>query len=244
MIVLAFLEHEFEVRLRDSGNSNYLTNKGLLGFLEDIGGIHSNQAGLGMNQIEETRLSWVLLGWKVKIFTRPIYSSCIRIKTWASHTEKFHTYRDFEVYDEKGNPLAIATSKWVLVNIDTGKLTKIEDSWIEKYEPEDKHVFDTIELEKLQEPDSFSKEYLYTVQRCNIDINKHMHNLDYLDLAYEALPEEVYENNDFTSIEIMYKKQIRYSDTIRCLYSQEGNCHIVTLKSNDLKNLHAIIRLQ
>lgn len=247
MINLAFLEQEYEIRLNNTGNSEYLSNKGFLSLLEDIGGIHSNIAGLGMNQIKETRLSWVLLGWKVEIFSRPRYATKVKIKTWASHTEKFHTYRDFEVFDETGKKIAIATSKWVLVNIDTGKLTKIEDTWIQKYAPEDVHVFETIELDKLIDPENYSSEYVYTIRRADIDVNQHMHNLNYLDLAYEVLPEDIYENHDFTHIEIMYKKQVRYGDTVKCLYSKESSLgkdtHIIAIKSEDLKNLHAMIRL-
>lgn len=244
MIDLAFLEHDFEVRFRDVGNSNVLTNMGLLGFLEDIGGIHSNLVGLGMNDIEKTRSSWVLLGWKVKIFDRPLYGSKVKVKTWASHTEKFHTYRDFEVFDEAGNRIAIATSKWVLVNIDTGKIARIEDKWINLYEPEDVHVFTPMELPRLKESASFLSSFSYTVKRADIDINNHMHNLFYLDLAYEALPEEIYRNIDFKNIDILYKKQIRYGDTINCLYSMEDNIHTICIKSQDLKELHAIIQLR
>ena len=53
------------------------------------------------------------------------------------------------------------------------------------------------EFKKLKEPTAFSNEYTYTTQRRDIDVNKHMHNLNYLDLAYEALPEEVYFNQEF-----------------------------------------------
>ena len=44
--------------------------------------------------------------------------------------------------------------------------------------------------EILHEPESSSNIYNYTVSRRDIDINHHMHNLCYLDLAYETLPKE------------------------------------------------------
>ena len=49
------------------------------------------------------------------------------------------------------------------------------------------------EIEKINMPDNFDTTMEYTVKRRDIDLNFHMHNLYYLDLAYEVLPEEVYE---------------------------------------------------
>ena len=70
-----------------------------------------------------------------------------------------------------------------------------------------------------------------------------MHNLNYLDLAYEALPEEVYFNQEFNNIEIMYKTAIKLGDISKCLYSFEDNKHIVCIKSPDNTILHCIINL-
>ena len=39
---MATFEHKFEIGFRDVGKSNKITNKGLLGYLEDTAGMHSN----------------------------------------------------------------------------------------------------------------------------------------------------------------------------------------------------------
>ncbi len=48
--------------------------------------------------------------------------------------------------------------------------------------------------------------------RKDIDINKHMHNLYYLDLAYEALPDEIYNKRPFDYVRITYKKEIKLGE--------------------------------
>ncbi len=40
------VEREYYVRLSDIGKENKITNKALLGIFEDVGGAHSNIAGL------------------------------------------------------------------------------------------------------------------------------------------------------------------------------------------------------
>lgn len=239
---MAFFEQEFKISLRDVGISNEITNKAILGYFEDIGGFHSDTVGFGLKQIEQTHLTWVLLHWKIQILKRPQYGDVIKIRTWSRASFKFHCYRDFEMYDENGNLLVIATSKWALVHIEKG-LQKLTDDIITPYKSESKSVFPLLEVEKLKEPVSYSSTYACRVLRSNIDVNRHMHNLCYLDLAYETLPIDIYQSTDFSCIEIMYKKEAKLGDSLLCLYEKVGNTYYITIKSEDEKQLHAIVKL-
>lgn len=242
--ITMIVEQDYRIKLSEIGKENKITNKAILGDLEDIGGIHSNIAGYGILDIPQTKLSWVLLDWKLKIIIRPKYSEKIKIKTWSKNAIKFYTYRDFEVYDENGQVIAIATSKWVLLDIDKEKIVKISDEVLNKYEPElEKSVFDISEIEKLQEPENYISEVEYTVKKSDIDVNNHMHNLNYLELANEALPEDVYNEQELNNVRINYKKEIKLGETVKCKYSFENNTHIIVIKSKDEKVIHAIIKL-
>lgn len=243
MIFLAVIEHDFKIGFRDINNFSFLSIKGLLGFLEEAGGIHSDLAGYGYNDIEKTKSTWILLAWKAHILKHSKYSEVLTVKTWARSTSKFHTCRDFEVFDVHNELVAIASSKWVFVNTETGKIQRISDDVLAQYAPEEKHVFD-IDMEKLVEPSKYIHEYNYNVRRCDIDANNHMHNLYYIDLAFETLPQEVYLSNTFSDIEVMYKKSALLGEELKCLYSFENDTHVVTIKSNDEKDLHAIIHLK
>lgn len=241
---MAIFEHKFEIGFRDVGKSNKLTNKGLIGYLEDVAGMHSNEVGFGLNNIEQTGLTWVLLNWKIRIFKRPIYGETILIKTWARNSVKFYTFRDFEVYNKNNELIAIATTKWVLMNANTMSLTKISENLINKYQPETKSVFEgEPEINKLDIPNNYSNVMEYTIQRKDIDINGHVHNTYYLDFAYEILPNEIYDNCNFDNLEIMYKKETKLGETIKCFYTKIANSHYIVMKTNDEKSIHCIVRL-
>ena len=70
-----------------------------------------------------------------------------------------------------------------------------------------------------------------------------MHNLHYLDLAYEAFPDEIYNKRPFDNIRVMYKKEIKFGETVKCKYAQENYRNIVVIESEDEKILHAIIEI-
>ena len=130
-----------------------------------------------------------------------------------------------------------------MINIDTKSLARLPEDLIGKYKPENKKVFEETEIPKLKEAKFYSNEISLKILRHQIDVNDHVHNLFYLDFAYEALPENVYKENRFDNIDIMYKKQIKYNDKIKCLYLFENNKHTIAIKSDDHSILHAIINL-
>ena len=240
---MAILEHEFNITVRDINPKSELTTKAILSFFEDIGGFHSNLAGYGLKDIEKTKLSWILLNWKIKILKKVKYTDGpIKVKTWSRGAIRACTYRDFEAYNSKGELCIVGTSKWALVHFEKG-LVRLTDELLEKYEPEEKEVLSGFDFAKLPEIKDFSNIYNYTVERRDIDINNHMHNLCYLDLAYEALPKEVYENTYFYDVEIMYKKAALLGDKLKCLYSFVDNNHFITIKSEDDSILYSIIKL-
>lgn len=240
-----FIENEYTVKISEIGKDNKATTKTILSYLEDVGGIHSNIAGYGILDIPQTHLSWILLEWKLKIIRRPNYAEKIRVKTWSKATVKVYTYRDFEIYDEAGNIIGIASSKWVLLDVEKGKIVKIEKDVDDKYELESsKSVFEKEIFTKIKEPEMYQAEAMYTVRRADIDVNNHMHNLNYIELANEVLPEEVYQNEQLDEIRISYKKEIKLGETVKCKYSFENERHIIVVKNEEETFIHAIIEIK
>lgn len=237
-------KEKFKFGLKDIGKNNKIKNRAILECLENIGGYHSDLAGYGVNDIPKTNVSWILLEWKLKILDRPTYGDEIEVHTWARGINKFFTYREYEIYNKENKLCAIATSKWALIDIRTGKLFRLNEEIIKKYNPEDKYVFPDPNIEKIEVPNEIVSTLEYTVIRRDIDINKHMHNLNYLKLAYEALPDEIYFGQEKENVKIMYKHQILLGDTVKCYYSKEDEKNIITIKNQDDSVLHAIIELE
>ena len=238
-----FIEHNVFIGFRDVGVNNKVTNTALLSYLEDAGGVHSDLAGYGFCDIPNVKKTWVLLGWKIDLYKRPKYGDKITIRTWSSGMEKIYAYRDFEILGENREIIGIATSKWVLIDIEKGKITRLTTEVSDKYEVEDKQVFEKFDLEKLAEPEEFISSTTFKIGRGMIDVNNHLHNIYFMDIAVEALPEEVYQSTDFTKIRMMCKKEIKLGETVKVFYNVENDEHTMTIKSFDEKNLHAIVKL-
>ena len=240
------VEEQYRISLKDIEKNCYLKNIGILEILENAGAHHSDIAGYGINDIKRTGLAWILLDWKLKIIKRPKYGELLKTNTWGRKTQKIrrtYTYRDFEIYNEKGELCVIATSKWAIMNINSGKISKITDEILKDYKLEEKNVFDIEELNKIKIPEEYLKEINYNVCKRDIDLNGHVHNLNYLYWAYEILPEKVYDKRPFNNVRIQYKKEIKYGENVKCKYSFQDNKNYVTIYNEDETVVHAVVIL-
>ena len=121
---------------------------------------------------------------------------------------------------------------------------EVTENIINAYKPEKKTVFEENSLDKVKIPEEFSNTIKYEVIRKDIDINKHMHNLYYLDLAYEALPDEIYNKRPFDYVRITYKKEIKLGEKVNCKYVEQDGKYVIVIKSEDETVIHAIVELQ
>ena len=58
-----------------------------------------------------------------------------------------------------------------------------------------------------------------------------------------TLPEEIKIANSYSGLEIMYKKEIKYKEKIKCFYSETEDAYVVTIKNQDMSQVHAIVKL-
>lgn len=238
-------EYKAKVEYPDLDMNKKMGIRGFLKMMQEAAGMHSDVAGYGINDTEKTGVTWVILNWKLKIKDFPKCNEILTIRTWPKTFSKICSYRDFEVINEKNEIIAIATSKWILVDSNTHSIKKITDEVINAYNVDVlEEVFNEKLTEKLTEPADGKLLFEYKIQRRDLDTNKHVNNLNYIDFAINTLPEEIYNEKIFSNIEIMYKKELILDEDIECFYSTKEEKHVVVIKNkNEDKSLHAIIKL-
>lgn len=238
-------EDTYRTSFTQTGIYDVVTNKSILSILENIAGAHSAYVHYTFENLSKQNLTWVLLNWKLQVLKRVKADTNIKVQTWGRSATKIIVNRDFKVFDEEGTLCAIATSKWCLLDTTTGKIAKLPENITEIYHGfHDESVFGIEDVPKLEEPkleplnvDS------YKIRRFDLDLNKHVHNLNYLNIAYELLPEDVYDGSELNNVEILYKRELKYGDIVKSYLYKQDNSYIIVLKSEDNTILHSIIKL-
>ncbi len=235
---------EASVHFNDVNIENQLTMKGALRLMQEASNCHSNQVGYGLNQIPQTGYSWVLHQQRCHMYQHPGWGTKLTIRTWSRGADGLICLRDFEMLDEQGQRVAVATTAWLLVDARTQKMLKVPLGMMEEYGTVEDAVFDE-PMKRLKMLSDAPKTWEYTILKRDIDINRHVNNLCYLDYAVESLPTGV-KAADFNDVTIMYKKAAYLGDLVTCFgdWAREENGAYVTAMKDPEGKLHAIVRLE
>ena len=84
---------KFYIGYRDVDANLEITNTAILNIFEDIAGIHASQAGEGYSR--QTKITWVLTGYQVKIIKRPEYGQRVKVHTWSTELKNITASRAF-----------------------------------------------------------------------------------------------------------------------------------------------------
>ncbi len=218
----------------DVGLDSRLSFQGLLRILQEAAAVASDEVGYGIKDIPATGVHWILASWRVELLDRPGWRAPITVRTWPRNFDGFLSDRDFLVYS--GETLAAkGTSRWLLVNAVTGRITRITDAVRAAYDLDGRAVFEEPPLSNGKSPAGAAAAFTGLVGRRDIDTNRHMNNIRYLDYALEALPEEVFRRLPAT-VEITFRRQLLLGTPFRCLYSvTEDGRHQVEIQSDGPK---------
>ena len=239
---MGVFEKEFTVQFGDVDMRNRLTVKGAYRLMQEAANCHSDLVGYGLNNIEKTDYSWVLYEQRCRLLLRPHWNTKLKIRTWSRGTEGLFCLRDFEVWDEAGALVALATTSWLLVSASTQRMVRIPEGMLDEYGTVDKAVFEE-PLGRLRPAADERKTWEYTVLKRDLDINRHVNNLCYLDFAMEALPQEA-SPEDCGKIEIMYKKAAHLGDKLACFAAKSEDGWTVSVREAANDRLLSVVKLK
>ena len=238
------VKQDFLVRMEDTGAGLRLSNKGVLTMLTNLASLHGSRVGQGLLDRERCRLSWMVVGWHMQVDRRPLLSETVQGCTWVSGVGRLQTTRDFLLQDQQGRLAAKATSSWLVLDQHNTHILRMTPAIANPYGPEPDHpAFPGFVFPR--EAPAFEPERTVDVRvgRAMIDCNDHVHNVAYLDLFMEALPEE--EDMDrFDDLTLVYRREIRPRQQVTALCGRAGEDRAVVLKDRDTDQVHAFLVLR
>ncbi len=226
-------EHDFEIGLENLTVRKEVTNKFLLQCFENISAWFSEKINKDTSEVIND-ISWLLIEWKLSVIKRPKYLDSVNVKCWARYDK--NVYIDYEMC-VKNEIFAKATAKFLLVDKKDMSIVKVTKDIISKYKPvNNRSVFDA-ELERLDVKEKYDVTIDYHIRKSDIDINNHMHNLNYLDAVREIIDIDKELNN----LIIVYKKQIKYGENICVSMLKEKNNYSFKIYNKDNNEIKCII---
>ena len=218
-------EKEFELRISDFDCFDKIKPSVILDFFQDVAGEHADILSVGFDDLIKKDLIWVLVRTKYEIIKEPTLYSKIKVRTWPHPKGRIDFDRDYLILDENNNVLIKGTSKWVIVNYKTRRLslTKDIDFNIEFYQ-EKNYLEPFNKLQDFELDDlfiSFNYQTLFT----DLDHNGHVNNIKYADMILNSI--DFNENDNIKLFEIDYIKELKKENSITTYYKKENNTILI-----------------
>lgn len=204
------LVHEKEFTLRESDFDCFdnLKASAILDLFQTVASEHVSLHGGGFSDMLAKNLAWVVTKIRFDVFAPLCASRKVTVKT-VPHAKKLIGYtRDYYVIDESGKTVIKGTSQWVLIDFTTRRIARSDFDFDGEFS--DEYAYPNERLEKV--PAVSSPELSrYDVKRADLDHNRHVNNVRYLDMVFDA---EQDPSLPLRTVKINYVEEVRNGETI------------------------------
>ena len=188
---------------------------GVLGnHLLNCAGYHAEERGFGMTTLNEHHYTWVLSRLAIEMKRMPREYEKFTIETWVENVYRLFTDRNFTISDADGEPIGYARSIWAMINTETRKpadLLTLHGGGITEYICEKNCPITKPGHMKLASKELFGE---YRALYSDIDINRHVNSIKYIEHILNLFPLEMFQNHSVRRFEMAYVAESYYGDTL------------------------------
>jgi acyl-ACP thioesterase len=204
-------------------------------FMLDAASIHAQQRGFGYEHILKDDVAWVLSRLSIQINEYPGQNQDLTVETWIETVSRFFTQRCFCFINRSGKIIGYARTIWAAIDMKTRRPIDIP-AWrpdMLQYIEEEKQC--PIEkMSKIPPVEGIDSSMGYTVRYSDIDINKHMNAVKYIEHAINIFDLNMFKEKLIHKFDIVYLAEGLFGDKIK-LYKQSlsENEHIIDTKKGE-----------
>ena len=206
----------------------------LLNYFQDAMVHNADSFGAGSDYAFNNGQLWVLVDYEIDIFDLPLGKTMITCSTAPYAIKRFFAFRKWEMRDSKGNLIAIAKGKFVLIDIKTKDIVAPTEEMIKIF----KNVIEEGGVTPFTKNNPLDTEVIYksedVVKSTYIDINNHMNNVYYMIIAYNNIPHEILDTCSIKKIRITYKKECVINDLLTIEGRRDDKTFYYEIKNNDI----------
>jgi acyl-ACP thioesterase len=225
------------VRYSETDPDGVLTLTGIINYMQDVSTFQTEDIKKGADWMLNLRRIWMMSGWHIVIDRYPVLGEKLRAGTWHCGSRGIYGYRSFCIWDEAGEAIVRASSKWFMYDRETGHPARVLESDIEKYGTPGQEPDLGEAPARIRIPDSFEEKESITISPHYLDTNHHVNNARYIEMAQEALPGGL----KIRIVRADYKKAAVLGDKVIPRVTKEvQDCWTVVLVNQDGETYAAI----
>ena len=210
----------------------------MLDLMQEAANVNASTLGFGYDEMMNSNTAWVLSRIHVKFNNTPKWRDEVNLKTWHKGVSKLFYLRDFILSDKEGNPMVLATTSWLIIDMNTRRLVRNSDLALSDTAI---HAIET-PADKVVVPVDFEPELVrkHPVTWSEIDTNGHVNNVKYAVWAIDAVKQEDIKERPLKELLINYDAEVMPGDVVKISRvrqeTEEGIVYYITGKVSDKQN--------
>lgn len=207
----------------------------IISYMLNVAGTDAHRKGFGVEALQGHSFTWVLSRLAVDINTQPRQYSNIEIDTWVNEFNRLSSTRNFKMRIGE-DVIAAGVSQWCMLNMETRQavdMTQLKDIYERAMVAEPSPITAPARLRDIEPQASVSRPVAYS----DIDFNRHVNTLRYIDLIFDSLPIELIEKNNGMRLDINFIAEALYGEVLTIGWTSEGNVWQFEISSDSGKKL-------
>ncbi len=198
----------------------------IIGKVLNVAGLDANSKGFGVDILNKKSYSWVLSRFSIEMDYLPKAFDRIEITTWINDCNRLMSTRNFIVYNSEGAKIGEAVSQWCMIDLNSRKAVDL--SILNILQPTyGEYVLGSLDasierphkIPNAQSQTTHNHRAVYT----DIDFNKHVNSLRYIDLMLDILPLEALTTPKPLRVDLQYIRESYYGDTLHIKCEKSDN---------------------
>ena len=195
----------------------------LFTWLQEAAIAHTEALGMGRDRTLDRGILWVVTLQSAKIERMPEYDEEVVLRSWPGRTMHVLFPRYFALDTAGGEPLVRASSLWTLTDLRTRKLVFPERCGVEI---DGLETGEEIPIPSAPRPLPCTQMREFTVPYSSVDLNGHMNNARYFDLADDIFPAAA-AGMRLRSIGTEYSRELSPAESVRLRWGTDGGrCYL------------------
>ncbi len=183
--------------------------------------------GVSVYDLAPLGLGWVLLGQQIVIQRMPLMNESCEVVTCPVGFERVFTFRDFHLLSDSGQPLATATTTWMLMDLSSRKMASLPAfiKGLDAQKPPAQQCLPPAPYKLVLPKAASLTSNSFTVGYHHLDSNGHLSNAFYPQWMLEALPKNFLETRQLCQLSTQFKKEAHYGDQLQTALTQVDPLH-------------------
>lgn len=202
----------------------------IISYMLNVAGIDADSKGFGVAALQGEKCTWVLSRLGVEIMQQPTQYSNIVIDTWVNEFNRLSSTRNFRMRMDS-ELLAAGVTQWCMLNMESRQvvdMSLLKDTYERAMVDEASPISAPARLRPAEYAASSERPVVYS----DIDFNRHMNTLRYVDLIFDTLPLEQFEKGDAMRLDINFLAEARYGEVVSVGYLDSAGARQFEISSD------------